>query len=220
MYLSELISKRVVSLKGAKDEGMVIGAYVNMQNYQDVYLYLDSNKVLKEEDVFSIGEVITVVQEISRTIDNEIYFKLNASQEVILASGERLGRVKDILLWGKGKRGELSADKGTVKLKTIVSVSDNIITSNPTYRVLEKEVRTPTRNVLSIEGQTAKIEEIPSNPTFSPAPYDFLIGKKVSSEVSDINRSFVLMAGTLITERVIENARRAGKLSDLVNKSK
>ena len=51
-------------------------------------------------------------------------------------------------------------------------------------------------------------------------PYDFLIGKRVSQEVSDISRSFVLMAGTIITERVIENARRAGKLSDLVNKSK
>ncbi|MBQ8178379.1 MAG: hypothetical protein IJ033_04215 [Clostridia bacterium] len=220
MYLSEVVSKRVVSLKSATAEGMVIGAYVNMRNYQDVYLMLDSGKIMREEDIFSLGEVITVTDKLERAIQEDDYFKLSPTQEIILASGERLGRLKNILLWGRGKKGEIEADKGNIKLKTVVAVSDNIITANPTYRVLSKAPKIPTESVLSISGKTDESQNESDLRPLSPPTYDFLIGKKVSSEVSDISRSFVLMAGTLITERVIENARRAGKLSDLVNKSK
>lgn len=220
MYLSELVAKRVIALKSAEDAGMVIGAYVDKWSYQCVYLCLDSGKVVELKDIISTGEVITVYDSPTTPIDTQGLYKITTTQEVILVSGVRLGRVKDMLLAGRGKKGELNADKGNIKLKTIVGVSDNIITANPTYRILNKEDEIPNGKILTIEGKVDESETNQPINSYSLSPYDFLIGKRVSQEVSDISRSFVLMAGTIITERVIENARRAGKLSDLVNKSK
>ena len=216
MYLSELVGKRVINVKSASEEGIIIGAYVDRISYEANVLILDSLKALRLEDIYEVGEVVTTVEDNFESIDLNDYIAITTQKEVITVSGIRLGKVKDILLGKRGKRGEITADLSTFKAKHIVATSNNIITINPTYRKLEKETKEPIQEVLLMEAPSRATVE-----NKAPLPsYDFLIGKKVKSEVSDINRSFVLMAGTLITERVIENARRAGKLSELVSRSK
>lgn len=216
MYLSELMGKRVINVKSALEEGTIIGAYVDRISYEANVLILDSLKALRLEDIYEVGEVVTTIEDNFETMDLNDYIPITTQKEVITVSGVRLGKVKDILLGKKGKRGEITADLSTFKVKHIVATSNNIITINPTYRKLEKETKEPIQEVLLMEAPSHLTVE---NKAQLPS-YDFLIGKKVKSEVSDINRSFVLMAGTLITERVIENARRAGKLSELVSRSK
>lgn len=226
MYLSELVGKRVINVKSASEEGIIIGAYVDRISYEANVLILDSLKALRLEDIYEVGEVVTTVEDNFESIDLNDYIAITTQKEVITVSGIRLGKVKDILLGKRGKRGEITADLSTFKVKHIVATSNNIITINPTYRKLEKETKEPIQEVLLMEAPSRATVENKAPPRATvenkaPLPsYDFLIGKKVKSEVSDINRSFVLMAGTLITERVIENARRAGKLSELVSRSK
>ena len=217
MYLSELIGKRVISIKTATVVGIIIGAYVDKYNFESNFLILDSQKTLNLDDLYEVGEVVTVYEEKENLLDLENYLKITTMQEVVTVSGERLGKVKDLQLGKRNKKGEIESDLSTFKAKSIVSYSDNIIIINPTYRKLNKTIKAPVNNVLLVEGSSDNGYE---NKKLSPTSYDFLIGKKVKAEVSDINRSFVLMAGTLITERVIENARRAGKLSELVSRSK
>lgn len=220
MLLSELIGKRVINVNSATCEGIITGAYVHKTTHDCTYICLDNNVCISRDELFSVDEVITVLNSPSNDVNLENYYKITATQEVILVSGKRLGRVKDLVISGRGKKGELTLDKGVIKLKSILNASDNIITANPTYRVLNKAKEEPKHEIFALEGKTDYEVIIPEEIPSSTGSYDFLIGKKVKSEVSDINRSFVLMAGTLITERVIQNARRAGKLSDLVNKSK
>ncbi len=217
MYLSELIGKRVISIKTATVVGIIIGAYVDKYNFESNSLILDSQKTLNLDDLYEVGEVVTTYEEKENLLDLENYIKITTMQEVVTVSGERLGKVKDLQLGKRNKKGEIESDLSTFKAKSIVSFSDNIIIINPTYRKLNKTIKAPVNNLLLVEGSSDNIYE---NKKLSPTSYDFLIGKKVKAEVSDINRSFVLMAGTLITERVIENARRAGKLSELVSRSK
>ncbi len=215
MLLNELIGKRVISLLDAKELGIITGAYVHKSTYEATHICLNTNLPVAIKNIFALDEVVTITDN-EQVFDENEYLKILAQQEVITVSGTSLGKVRDLSLLGKKSKKELVCDTATVKLKTIVAVSDNIITVNPTYRVLVKKIREPKNEIFALSGTTnVRNYEEPMN-----APkYDFLIGKKVKSEVSDISRSFVLMAGTLITERVIQNARRAGKLSELVNKS-
>jgi len=51
--------------------------------------------------------------------------------------------------------------------------------------------------------------------------YNFLLGRRVERDVVDLTRTFLIRAGTIINERTIVNAQRAGKLVDLtINSSK
>ncbi len=215
MLLSEILGKRVISLMDAKELGVVSGAYVHKSTYEIKYVCINENLCISIKDLYAIDEVITTAKDLCSLVE-ENYFKILSTHEVITVSGKRLGIIKDLNLDAKKTKRELVCDKGNVKLRSIVSVSNNIIVVNPTYRVLNKEIKEPVSKVLEIKG---KVETIPTEQNLSAPKYDFLIGKKVTSEVSDISRSFVLMAGTLITERVIQNAKKAGKLSELVNKS-
>ena len=224
MLLSEFLGKRVIVLDNASELGTIVGAYVHKYTYARSHLVLDNGKQIKIDDVFSLDEVVTILTQSNETIPLEEYHEITVNQEVILVSGKRLGKVKDIALNGKKKDNVLIADKGNVKLKSLVSCSNNIIIANPTYRILKARVKEPLGGVLALNGKQEdsavnSVEKEFFTPTTTPS-YDFLIGKKVNSEVSDINRSFVLMAGTIITEKVISNAIRAGKLTDLVNKSR
>ena len=221
MLLSEIVNKRVIVIDDASDLGSIVGAYVHKSNYARTYLALDSGNIIKISDIFSQGDVITVLKQENESLPLDEYFEITLNQEVILVSGARLGKVKDLTLNGRKKSNELVADKGNVKLKSLVSLSNNIIVANPTNRLLKPHFKEPTNQVLAINGTSENVPFVADYTPLPPTPsYDFLIGKKVNSEVSDINRSFVLMAGTIITEKIISNAIRAGKLSDLVNKSR
>lgn len=220
MLLSEIVGKRMVSLEDAQELGYVEGAYVHMSTLSPRFLALDSGKVVSVEKIFSIGEVITTLEYENESIPLNEYFKITIRQEVILVSGERIGKVKDMLILGRGKNSELECDKGKIKLKSITSISENIIVANPTYRVLKLKTKAPKNELLQLNASTLERNDLGDGDILTPPSYDFLIGKKVNSEVSDINRSFVLMAGTIITKKVIGNAIKAGKLTDLVNKSR
>lgn len=220
MLLSEIVGKRMVSLEDAQELGYVEGAYVHMSTLSPRFLALDSGKVVSVEKIFSIGEVITTLEYENESIPLNEYFKITIRQEVILISGERIGKVKDMLILGRGKNSELECDKGKIKLKSITSISENIIVANPTYRVLKLKTKAPKNELLQLNASTLERNDLGDGDILTPPSYDFLIGKKVNSEVSDINRSFVLMAGTIITKKVIGNAIKAGKLTDLVNKSR
>lgn len=220
MLLSEIVGKRMVSLEDAQELGYVEGAYVHMSTLSPRFLALDSGKVVSVEKIFSIGEVITTLEYENESIPLNEYFKITIRQEVILVSGERIGKVKDMLILGRGKNSELECDKGKIKLKSITSISENIIVANPTYRLLKLKTKAPKNELLQLNASTLERNDLGDGDILTPPSYDFLIGKKVNSEVSDINRSFVLMAGTIITKKVIGNAIKAGKLTDLVNKSR
>lgn len=224
MLLSEIVNKRVIVLNDAIELGCVEGAYVHMHNLEHPYLLLSDGKIVNVDELFSIGEVITVLNYTPQTLNLDEYLKINVNQEVILVSGNSQGKVVDLALKGNKLKGYLATEKGKIKLKCIVSSSPNLIVANPTYRILKNRVKEPKNAILGVSGVLApsgkETVDIPLLQQSNTPSYDFLIGKKVKSEVSDINHSFVLMAGTIITEKIISNAIRAGKLTDLVNKSR
>ncbi|MDD3947549.1 MAG: hypothetical protein PHI19_06890 [Clostridia bacterium] len=62
----------------------------------------------------------------------------------------------------------------------------------------------------------------PSDSETTSAPdYSFLLGRKVEREISDLTRTFSIAVGTIITDKVLAHAKRAGKIVDLaINSSK
>ena len=137
MYLSELIGKRVISIKTATVVGIIIGAYVDKYNFESNFLILDSQKTLNLDDLYEVGEVVTVYEEKENLLDLENYLKITTMQEVVTVSGERLGKVKDLTLndniWNieinddallKAVKLQLAATRqGTHKTKTRSEVS-------------------------------------------------------------------------------------------------
>ncbi len=221
MLLSEIVNKRVITIDDGTCLGVVIGAYLHKSNHDCPALLLDNGNQISLDDLYCVGEVIIILKSSQEVIPIDEYFKISINQEIILVDGSRLGKVKDLTIKGRKNKGLITADKGEVKAKCLVTCSNNIIIANPTYRQLKPKIKEPVNEILQLDSPKENISyNTTGSSLISPASYDFLIGKKVKSEVSDINRSFVLMAGTVITERIISNAIKAGKLTDLVNKSR
>ena len=217
MLLSEVNNKKVLSLSSAKILGAVDGVAIDKNSQKIIGLTISENiGILALTDVFEIGDVISVINDDAISAHMPDYsYVLKATASVYNVVGNLLGSGIDVELNGRKKELRFSVDGTDYKAKTIISASDDIIIVNPTYRALYKQEKKPERPVFELPPPSI----VNPNEVAPTNDYDYLIGRKVKSEVSDIGRSFVLMAGTLITDRIIQNARRAGKISELINKS-
>ena len=217
MLLSEVKNKKILNLSNAKIIGEIDGVVVDKQSAKIIGLSTRENiGILATANIFSVSDLICVLNDdciTAHTFNDS--FVLNERASVYNVNGEHVGSGIDIDLNSRKKECRIICNNTEYKLKTIVSSSDDIIVINPTYRALYKQERKPERAIYELNP--------PPTDTTNEAPitsdYNYLIGRKVKSEVSDIGRSFVLMAGTLITDRIIQNARKAGKISELINKS-
>lgn len=236
MLYSEIAGKKLISLADAKTIGEVSGVYINPETYAAEYISLnDDMHILSPAKIFGAGGVLTVAGTDALTDINEAkdYLFYNNGLSVVNVAGEVKGVSADLDFNAKKSDRGFTTDTGVFfRFKSIIAVSDNTIVVNPENRKLQPKERKPKTEKIIAEAKAGiNFEEVSFTAT-APitvasvaraetqiSDYSFLIGRRVRYEVSDLTRTFVVKPGTVINEKVIEAARRAGKIVDLVIKS-
>lgn len=223
MLLSEIRNKKMVSLRDAGVLGSVGGVYIDRDSYRVKYIFTNENTtVYAPEKIYAHKDILTVLDPNGEPAERAAgMLALTIGTAIYGVGGGYTGRVTDVEINSRRKTPVLLTDGKPVKLKHVVASSADAIIINPTGKPLLPPAEKPARKALT---GTVITPEIPTETAYSgmseaPSDYSFLLGRKLKYEVADISRSFVLMAGTLITDRVIANARKAGKIADLVTKS-
>lgn len=215
MLLSSISEKTAVSVRTAERLGKPVGVLLSPTNRK--YVITDSMHIFALDNMFANGDIITVA-----SVEAEMPrgLKINLGDEIYTVHGKRVGISKDVNMRGSGI--VIYTDDRKIRGEKIVASADGIILINPKNRQPKVTISLPEpKDIITSPQGSLLISEVSAEPlkteTSDPADYSFMIGKRLKNEVADITRSFVLMAGTIITDRVIQNARRAGKLTDLYN---
>lgn len=223
MLLSEIRNKKMVSLRNAEVLGSVSGVYIDRDSYRVKYIFTNENTaVYAPEKIYAHKDILTVLDACGEPPERAAgMLAFTIGTAIYGVSGEYAGIVKDVEIDSRRKTPVLLTDGKPVKLKHVVASSADAVIINPTGKLLLPPTEKSSRKVLTGTVITPEIPTETAHAGISEAPsdYSFLLGRKLKYEVADISRSFVLMAGTLITDRVIANARKAGKIADLVTKS-
>ena len=97
MLLSEILGKRVVVINTADELGCIIGAYVHKNTFARTHLILENNRHIKLEDVFSYGEIITVLEHGEESIPLDDYYKITSLQGTPRGSSLKNAQFQSIL---------------------------------------------------------------------------------------------------------------------------
>lgn len=206
MQLSEIIGKRIVSITAAKDLGTVRGVHIDPATYEIKGISTDEDmRMLPLDSVYAVNDILTTA-DMSLSETNGKTLCMNIGASVYTSRGKYVGKVSDVTLGGKRK--SVKTDAGNLSLKRIGASGKELVILAPAVKKSLPVLAAPVENDIRSEVRGAFPAERNS--------YGFLLGKRVTREVSDIGRSFVLMAGTLITDGIIKNALKAGKIADLV----
>lgn len=214
MLLSSITAKDIVLLDSAEYIGKPVGIILNTGSPVGKYpIITDAMRIFTYDDMFANDDIITVNSALN-SIPHGTIIKLG--DKLYSVQGKYAGICKDIHMQKSGAR--IITENAKIPCSKIVASSDGLILYNPKYRAPKVVVELPEAGLTTLPATIdTAITEV-AEPKDSD--YAFMLGKRLKNEVSDIGRSFVLMAGTIITERVIQNARRAGKLTDLYNNVK
>ena len=215
MLLKDIYKKEVIVIESGENLGIVTHAYIDKAN--EVAYVSTPAQAFKVDDIYACKDVILLSKDmclidVSALADMRI-FALGA--KVYDVKGTYLGDTTDLTISGRKKEKCFFIEDNEYKLKHIVSSNFSTIIFNPTLKALP--VEKPQKSIVMEEialplSLNAKAERVIPD-------YSFLIGRKVTTEISDLNRNFVVKKGTIINEKILTSARRAGKIVDLVLKS-
>lgn len=205
MLLSDIIGKEIVSIPAAKSLGRVTGVYIAPGAYEAAGICSDKDMhMLGMSAIYASKDILTTEHMSLDSAEGMLPICIGA--KVYGAAGKYLGEVTDVYI--TSKRRLIKTDSGNISLSRVASASAE-------YVILSPSVRKKTALLPSPAAETEIIEPVKEN-TALDNDYGFLVGKRITREVSDIGRSFVLVAGTMITDRIVKNALKAGKIADLV----
>ncbi|MFA5449173.1 MAG: hypothetical protein WC292_01875 [Clostridia bacterium] len=227
MLYSQLKGKKVVAIDTANYCGTVSGIYIQKDTYAATHLLLSDaeNCILAYADIFGFGETLTIRSaEVLSPLDAVKDFTFfDIGLPVLDVDGNSLGTSKELDLHAKSREKRFTADE-VINLKAIVASSPEAIVVNPRRKQLKPRPKqtqpakeTPPefhKPYEEVQLATATFRE----PTVTEKinnDYSFLLGRRVEREITDITRTFVIKAGTVITDRIIDTAQKAGKLVDL-----
>lgn len=201
--------------------------------------------ILALADMYSYGDVITVLSDKKMQSEDVCKDMLLYKNGLTVSDvdGNVLGISNELPLSGGKRNRVFFADDKRIQLRSVVSAGKDFIIVNPRYKKIGEKEELPKKaelisdkpaatevaiplsamptetvgdiNFDSVRGGNSrpavyrKEERMPEN------DYNFLIGKHVKRDLTDLTRTFLIKSGTVINERVIEYAKKAGKLIEL-----
>ena len=219
--LGEIIGKNVISLWTAENLGRLKNAVCDDKLKKVLGFETENGAFFTPDALLFVGSDALTVENSSDTIDNGSPFPINVL--VYSVSGKLLGAVTDLEF--KGDKiiavcvGEESFDGNK-----ILARSNEIIVINDTQKriVKKSEKATPLpQEQVKQEGvtlpQKIKKEDVSYEKRTS---YDFLLGKRMTRTLSSASGETLAYLGDEITEEIIANAEKEGKLVQLALHSK
>ncbi|MDR2267592.1 MAG: hypothetical protein LBE09_08470 [Christensenellaceae bacterium] len=243
MLFSDLKTKKIYSLTDAVCVGEPTGMCVLHDSFRCSYIVLSNSEknILAYEDMYACADIITIkstnvlIREFA--IDN--CFMLKIGTRIADVSGIDYDILEDIEI--RGRSGFLICKSKKIKFDRLISASAEIIfvdlsgkwivKSKSQDASAEQNKVLTTRNAnnnLTVDNilkmpKTNRQSYVSIKPLYAESDnkltlsndFNFLVGRRVEREITDITRTFVVKEGTVVTTAIVNAARRAGKLADL-----
>ncbi len=230
----------VISISTARELGVVKGVYIEKATKSPFYLGIekeDTEKVLKIKDVFCHNDIITVLKDdmVESLEEAQRFAFVDIGAEIYDVKAFRIGVLTDIKLTPTSPNACLISKEYAVKMHKIVGLQSRIIIVNTQRKQLKKRLPSPQTMVLpKAEEQLAlaasQSSVTPNEPIVHQAfsspkekvisNYNFLLGRRVLRDIVGINQELLVRKDTIITPRLIAQAKQIGKLIDLSLNSK
>jgi sporulation protein YlmC with PRC-barrel domain len=237
MLYSNIKNKVIVSISTANELGTVKGVYIDKAAKAPAYLGVeigDEKKALKIKDVFCYSDIITVMDDEAITLpdNSENYVFIDTAAKIYDVKAFYIGELTDIRLTPVSYNACLVSKDSFIKMQKIVGIQSGIIIVN----TQKKQLR---RRWAATAPKLPKAQEPPAIPppvsapetepeqTYAEPPketvisnYNFLMGRRVLRDIVGINQELLIKKDTIITPKLIEEAKQMGKLVDLTLNSK
>ena len=226
--ISEIISKKVISLYDAKCVGTILNVIFD-DNLKKIYgfIILDSDDDKKYKlfykDVLNIlyGECIIKNNTVLEDIILDDYNSNPINKECFSIMGEYYGRVVDVEFIDNTIQNLILDCGKKINIKDILT-NNEIIIINTEEKIIKKSTLVPKRKkIYNTDKIIVKIQEeqIPKKNEVQVIPPRFvaksLIGKIAINTIIGLNNEIIIKKGELITNKVLEKARLHNVLNKL-----
>lgn len=250
IYLTDVISKSVVSLSEGKILGTVENAVFNNkpdklthlavfdENLEDRLIYIPVNHIINASNNAVIVKSFNYAENINISENSPL------RSFIYLHDGTAAGIVEDIVLNEKFEIVHLRDNNNNfINIKNIISFSNNVLVvcyDNELTQKLKKikpakksgqkkQIITETAERSTNKPQENKdIDILPQTDSSGiPAyfrkivpPFNYLIGRKTTAIIYDKNKELISDINSVITANVVDRCRRTGNLMALARNSK
>ena len=230
--ISNIISKKVISLEDASQVGYVIDVVFDekVKFFTGLIIVDDESEnsfVLKKEDIYSSGED-TVMIKSSSCLQFNIQSSTNnpVGKTVYDSHGTCLGKVIDVELQGKQVK-KLVTTFCEFPQKYVRKSGENFLIFGTQVKEKEKTFKEKTNTINSsqlpkvaispiIDNKSVVVSNLsPESPTRVFANPKLLIGRVVTNEILGYNNELIAQKNDLINQKIINKAKLHNKLSIL-----
>lgn len=213
MYkVSDLLGKPLLGLSEARllgtigniyfDDKMTRGTYIMLYTQEDEVCFMPLNKLVNIDNdaavVKSADELTLQADGVANPINS---FAFNQD-------GKLLGKIKDIVMDKCKVISFLMQDDSTLPSDNLVSAGSLLIFNDSGKPVKLKQL---PKKEKSKKAPEKKEVEFPVKTAFAPS-YDFLLGKKLQRTILSSDGKIIAREGENVTDNIISNAKKEGKL--------
>ncbi len=238
MYkVSELLGKPLISVSDAEITGTVSNIFFDDKLRQGLFVSVTdedfNTRLIPLKSIVNSSHDAAVVRELKEYEPGE-YLKGPINLFAFNQDGKELGVVRDVIMEGT-ETVELITDTGSYPTRSLLSRSDTLVIINDSGKPIalkKKKLKAEAEPQESVDYEPTPPElqrrsspvSVPSRPqsAFSGRAtgregydYKFLLHKRLQRSITDEDGVIVARENALVTEDIIERARRAGRLVQL-----
>lgn len=243
MLYSEIRNKTILSINNAMLLGKIKGVYINKETKIPYSLGVESEdgyKSLKIKDIFCYNDIVTVLKDemVGDLINPDEYVFIDIGSKVYDVKAFAIGTVDDLKLNPISLNACVICKDVFIRMHKVVCMQSDVILVNTQKKRLKKKTPLPKTVVVAKEiPEKEVIEAISDNKTVNVlesnqilankaqnkkviSNYNFLLGRKILRDIVGINQELFAKKDTLITPKIISDAKASGKLVELSINSK
>lgn len=226
--ISKIISKKVISLEDASGLGYVLDVIFDDQikTFTGLIIVDDESEnsfVLQREDIYSMGDETVMVKSADKLMFNILNKSNNPVGKIVYdCNGNNLGQVIDVQLQGKTVK-KLMTTMCEFPQKFVRKSGDNFIIFGA-YKKEKKEKKTFKEEVGTFNSQilpqvtisqainSVATMEIPKRVYIGE---NALIGRVMTNDIFGYNNEIIVQKNEIISQKIINKAKKHNKLNFL-----
>lgn len=236
--LSNIVGKPIISLYNGQIEGIITNAIFDKKLQKVKYFLiinetndetLELNSTLLTKDIYHIGQDAIVIKNNSyimySNLSDETKLSINPINcDIFTTLGEKIGVVKDVIFDEHFNVINLElADNNTISIKNIANYSNELIIMQDETKSIniskfgyKKPKIQNTNEVVKI---LRKDNQLSTHPTTLPQKItirtDLMIGRTINENIYSQSKEIIAKKGTIISQKIIDNAKKYGKIKEL-----
>ena len=238
LKLSNIVGKPIISLYNGQIEGIITNAIFDKRLQKVKYFLvinetndetLELNSTLLTKDIYHIGQDAVVIKNNSyimfSNLNDETKLSINPINcDIYTTLGQKIGVVKDVIFDEQFKVINLElSDSNTISIKNIANYSNDLIIMQDESKSLNINKfgykKPKIENTNEIVKILRKDNLLTNRPTTLPQKItirtDLMIGRTINENIYSQSKEVIAKKGTIISQKIIDNAKKYGKIKEL-----